>query len=63
MLLTGIRSIITIKSQNFCIGNISQLVQNGKTVQNPKDTATVFNQYFVNIDSKIDEQENSHWTI
>ena len=52
MLSTGIRSIINIKSQNFC--NISQLVQNGKTVQNPKDTATIFNQYFLNIGSKID---------
>ena len=54
MLLTGIRSIINIKSQNFC--NISQLVQNDKTVQNPKDIATIFNQYFVNICGKIDTE-------
>ena len=52
MLLTGIRSIINIKSQNFC--DISQLVQNDKTVQNPKDIATIFNQYFVNIAGKIE---------
>ena len=52
MLLTGIRSIINRKSQNFC--NISQLVQNDKTVQNPKDIAAIFNQYFVNIGGKID---------
>ena len=56
MLSTGIRPIINIKSQNFCIGNISQLVLNGKTVQNPKDTATIFNEYFVNIGSKIDDE-------
>ena len=54
MLLTGIRSIINIKSQNFC--NISQLVQNDKTVQNPKDLATIFNQYFINVGGKIDAE-------
>ena len=37
MLLTGIRSIINIKSQNFC--NICLLLQNDKTVQNLKDIA------------------------
>ena len=47
-------NVLNIKSQNFC--NISQLVQNGKTVQNPKDTATMFNQYFVNIGSKNDAE-------
>ena len=51
MLSTDIRSIINMKNQYFC--NISQLVQNGMTVQNPKDIATIFNQYFVNIGSKI----------
>ena len=54
MLSTGIRSIINIKSRNFC--NISQLVQNGKTDQNPKDTVIILNQYFVNIGSKIDAE-------
>ena len=54
MLLTGIRSIINIKSQNFC--DISQLVQNDKTVQNPKDIANIFNQYFVNFCGKIDAE-------
>ena len=52
MLWTGIRSIISIKSRKFC--NISQLVQNGVTVQNPKDIATILNKYFVNIAGKID---------
>ena len=46
--------IINIKSQNFC--NISRLVQNDKTVQNPKHIATIFNQYFVNIGCKIDAE-------
>ena len=54
MLSTGIRSIINIKSQNFC--HISQLVQNGKTVHNPKYIATIFNQYLVNIGGKINAE-------
>ena len=54
MLSTWIQSIINIKSQKFC--NISQLVQNGKTIQNPKDTVTIYNQYFVNIGSKVDDE-------
>ena len=54
MLSTEIRSIINMKSQHFC--NISQLVENGKTVQNAKDIVTIFNQYFVNIGSKIDAE-------
>ena len=65
VLSTGILSIINMKSQNFF--NISQLVQNGKIVQNPKDIAAILNQYFVIISSKLMleflEQENSHWTI
>ena len=54
MLWTGIRSIINIKSRKIC--NISQLVQNGETVQNPKDIATILNKYFVNIAGKIDDE-------
>ena len=54
MLWTGIRSIINIKSRKIC--NISQLVQNGETVQNPKDIATILNKYFVNIAGKIDAE-------
>ena len=65
MLWTGIRSIINIKRRKFC--NISQLVQNGGTVQNPKDIATILNKYFVNIAGKIGaeslEQGNPHSTI
>ena len=54
MLWTGIRSIINIKSRKFW--NISQLVQNCETVQNPKDIATILNKYFVNIAGKIDAE-------
>ena len=54
MLWTGIRLIINIKSRKIC--NISQLVQNGETVQNPKDIATILNKYFVNIAGKIDDE-------
>ena len=52
VLSTGILSIINMKSQNFF--DISQLVQNGKIVQNPKDIAAILNQYFVITGSKID---------
>ena len=54
ILLTGIRSIVNIESQNFC--NSSQLVQKDRTFQNPKDIATIVNQYFVNFGGKIDAE-------
>ena len=50
MFSAGIRSIIDMKSHNFC----DIFFKNGKTVQNAKDIATIFNQYFVNIGNKID---------
>ena len=54
MLWTGIRSIINIKSKQFY--NIPQLVQNGEIVQNSKEIANIFNNYFVNIAGKIDSE-------
>ena len=54
LLWTGIRSIINIKSKQFY--NISQLVQNGEIVQNSKEIANIFNNYFVNIAGKIDSE-------
>ena len=54
MLWTGIRSIINIKSKQFY--NISQLIQNGEIVQNSKEIAKIFNNYFVNIAGKIDSE-------
>ena len=44
MLWTEIKSIINIKSNKFY--NISHLTQNGKIIDNPKDIAKIFNQYF-----------------
>ena len=41
MLWTGIKSIINIKSNKFY--NNSHLTQNGKTIDNPKDIAMIFN--------------------
>ena len=52
MLWTGIGSVINVKSKQFY--NISQLVQNGEIVQNSKEIANIFNNYFVNIAGKID---------
>ena len=55
MLWTGIRSIVDIKkSKQFY--NIFQLVENGETVQNSKEIAKIFNNYFVNIAGKIDSE-------
>ena len=54
MLWTGIKSIISIKSNKFF--NISHLIQNGKTIDDSKDIAKIFNQYFTNIASKIDSE-------
>ena len=52
MLWTGIKSIINIKSNKTFLTS----PKNGKTVDNPKDIATIFNQYFTNIASKIDSE-------
>ena len=54
MLWTGIRSIINIKSKQFC--NVSQFVQNGENVQSLKEIAKLFNNYLVNIAGKIDSE-------
>ena len=34
--------------------NISQLVQNGKVVQDPKQIAQIFNNFFINVATQID---------
>ena len=52
MLWSGIRSIINIKSEKMF--NISQLVQNGKVVQDPKQIAQIFNNFFINVAAQID---------
>ena len=54
MLWKGIKAIINIKRNKFY--NFSHLTQNGKRIDNPKDIAQVFNQYFTNIAAKIDEE-------
>ena len=54
MLWTGIRSIINIKRKQFY--SISQFVQNGEILQNSKEIAKIFNNYFVNIAGKIDSE-------
>ena len=51
MLWSGIKSIINIKNNKF--HNISQIVQNGVAINDPKEIAKVFNHYFTNIASKI----------
>ena len=52
MLWSGIRSIINIKNKKMF--NISQLVQNGKVVQDPKQIAQIFNNFFINVAAQID---------
>ena len=53
MLWSGIRFIINIK--NARLNNISQIVQDGKIISNPKEITQSFNQYFVNVASNIDK--------
>ena len=52
MLWSGIRSIINIKNKKMF--NISQLVQNGKVVQDPKQIAQIFNNFFINVAAQTD---------
>ena len=54
MLWSGIRSIISNKGKKFC--NISQTASNDGIVQNSKEIAQIFNNYFVNIDGKVNSQ-------
>ena len=53
MLWSGIRSIINVK--NARLNNISQIVQDGKIVSNPKEIAQSFNQSFVYVASSLDK--------
>ena len=50
MLWYGIRSIIKI------ICTISQIVNNGEIVQSAKETAQIFNNYFVNVAGKVESE-------
>ena len=54
MLWSGIKCIINIKNNKFY--NISQIVQNGKVINNPRDMAQAFNHYFTNIAVKVDKE-------
>ena len=54
MLWNGIRSIINVQNSKF--NNISQIIQNGQIIKNPKDIAESLNQYFVNVADNIDKE-------
>ena len=54
MLWSGIKSILNIKTDIFY--NISQIVHNGKVINNPRDMAQAFNHDFINIATKVDEE-------
>ena len=54
MLWTGIRSIINVK--NARLNNISQIIQAGKTINDPGEMAKSFNHYFVNVASNLDNE-------
>ena len=46
-LWSGIRSIINVSSKSgYCI---SQLIQDGKEIDDPKKMANIFNKFFVNV--------------
>ena len=57
MKMSGIRSIINIKNNKMF--NISQLVHDGKVVQDPKQIAKIFNNFFINIAAKIPRTRKS----
>ena len=54
MLWNGIRSIINVQNSKF--NNISQIIQNGQIIKNPKDITESLNQYFVNVADNIDKE-------
>ena len=54
MLWNGIRSIINVQNSKF--NNISQIIQNGQIIKNPKDIPESLNQYFVNVADNIDKE-------
>ena len=48
---SGIRSVINITSKSgYCI---SQLIQDGKETDDPKQVANIFNKFFVNVSQKV----------
>ena len=50
-LWSGIRSIINVSSKSgYCI---SQLIQDGKEIDDPKKMANIFNKFFVNVSQKV----------
>ena len=55
MLWTGIRSVINMKHSG-ADSIISHLVYNGSEINDSKKVANIFNDFFVNISSKINEK-------
>ena len=51
-LWSGIKCIINTKPKN-AVQNISQLIANGKTHQDPQEMANVFNNVFVNVSNQV----------
>ena len=52
-LWSGIRLIINIKHKTTL--NISQIVMGGTVVTDPKQIASAFNRYFVNVPQQVDK--------
>ena len=52
-LWSGIKSIININNNR--LHTMSQIVHDGQVINKPTEMANVFNDYFVNIASKIDD--------
>ena len=66
-LWSGIRSIINVSSKSgYCI---SQLIQDGKEIDDPKTMVNIFNKFFVNVSQKVtrrvefQEHRNAFWII
>ena len=54
MLRTGIKSIVNVKPKTQ-FSPISHLVNNGTRINDPVKMANIFNNYFINVGSQIDE--------
>ena len=54
MLWSGIRSIFNVK-KNSSTSHISHLLINDSHVSDPTKIANIFNQYFVNVGTKVDK--------
>ena len=57
----GIRSIVNTKKTNLI--NTSQIIINGKFIDNPKEVSKTFNICFANIDPNTEKNNSQFWKM